>query len=272
MTEQAHPRLTLVGTGSAFPRSSYNACSAISFKGEIWLTDAGGGNGIIRALAACGIDPGQVHHLMITHTHTDHILGAVWFMRAIINLAREGRYEGKLHFYGNHDVVSGFLTICRITLLESHFKLMCSIVDFHTVRTGSHATFADAAVEFFDVGSENVAQTGFIMRFPSGTTFACLGDEALTRSNLDYVRATDFLLCGAFCRYADREQFKPYEKHHYTVRDVAMLAEQAQVRNLILYHSEDATTDRDRAYTAEAEKYFGGNIFVPSDTDVIDIV
>ncbi len=259
------------GTGSAFPQHSYNACSAICRNGEIWLTDAGGGNGIIGALSACDIAPGQIRHLMITHTHTDHILGAVWFMRAIINLAREGRYEGKLQFYGNGDVVAGFLGICRITLLESHFRLMCSIVDFHTVRDGDTASFADAEVRFFDVGSENVAQTGFTMRFPSGVTLTCLGDEALTRKNINAARGSDYLLCGAFCRYADHERFKPYEKHHYTVRDVAILAEEAGIANLILYHSEDVTPHREAAYKEEAGLYFGGKVFVPEDGAEIKI-
>jgi ribonuclease Z len=80
------------------------------------------------------------------------------------------------------------------------------------------------------------------------------------------------LLHEAFCRYAQRDVFRPYEKHHSTVRDACELAERLGVRNLVLYHTEDHTiADRRRLYTDEGAAYFHGNLYVPDDLEVIEL-
>jgi ribonuclease Z len=44
------------------------------------------------------------------------------------------------------------------------------------------------------------------------------------------------------------------------------------VKNLILYHTEDKTiAGRKELYTQEGKEYFGGNLFVPDDLDVIEL-
>ena len=51
-----------------------------------------------------------------------------------------------------------------------------------------------------------------------------------------------------------------------------ILAEKLGVKNLVLYHTEDKSiATRKQAYTAEAKKYYHGNVFVPDDLDVIEL-
>ena len=75
--------LIMIGTGSAFPKHSYNSCYAIKSHGGLMLVDAGGGNGIFNAINDSGIKFSDIHHIFVTHTHTDHILGAVWLIRVL---------------------------------------------------------------------------------------------------------------------------------------------------------------------------------------------
>ena len=76
----------------------------------------------------------------------------------------------------------------------------------------------------------------------------------------------------AFCLYADRERYKPYEKHHSTALDAARDAANLHVRNLILYHTEDDhLAQRKALYTAEAATAFCGSIRVPDDLEVIEL-
>ena len=71
--------------------------------------------------------------------------------------------------------------------------------------------------------------------------------------------------------YEDREIFKPYEKNHSTVKDASEIAEKLQVKNLVLYHTEDKDMERRKEkYTNEAKKYYTfGNVFVPDDLEVL---
>jgi len=230
------------------------------------LVDAGGGNGIFNAINDAGIKLADIHHIFITHTHTDHILGAVWLIRGIINMNKDGEYYGGLCIYGNSSVCNVLKLICKLTFLASDYDRFSDTVELVEIADESTLTINDTLIECFDVCSKNVAQTGFRMTFGCGEKLACLGDESLTEDNLKKIKGCDTLICGAFCRYEDKEIYKPYEKHHHTVRDVAILAEKAKVKNLVLVHSEDDNLEnRQGNYRAEASKYYSGNVFIPVD-------
>ena len=71
----AAKELIMLGTGSAMVTHCFNTCFVIRLEsGECFMTDAGGGNGILRQLELAHIDYGRLHHLFLTHTHTDHAL------------------------------------------------------------------------------------------------------------------------------------------------------------------------------------------------------
>ena len=70
----------------------------------------------------------------------------------------------------------------------------------------------------------------------------------------------------------EREKYKPYEKHHSTVKDACELAAELHVPNLVLWHTEDDhIEERKVLYTAEGKKYYSGNLFVPDDEEIIDL-
>lgn len=262
----------MLGTGSAFPSRSYNECFVVETGEGRLLVDGGGGNSIIRILDDNGIDIAELDNMFVTHTHTDHIFGAVWIIRRIVQLSLENKYDSRFKVFGNADVVHALREICRLTFLDSYFIKMNETVVFETVKADEVRSIASAEVKFIDCCSENVAQTGFVMKLMSGTTLACLGDEALTERNATLVSGADYLICGAFCRYADRDIFRPYEKHHLTVRDVAETASRAGIGNLILVHCEDRMPgSRQELYADEAGEFFHGKVIVPEDGSVIPL-
>ena len=80
----------------------------------------------------------------------------------------------------------------------------------------------------------------------------------------------DELLHEAFCLYAERDIWKPYEKHHSTVKDACELAESLGIPNLVLWHTEDSNVaGRERLYKSEGKRYYSGNIYVPDDESLI---
>ncbi|MDE5595181.1 MAG: MBL fold metallo-hydrolase [Muribaculaceae bacterium] len=264
-------RLIMLGTGSAFPTHSYNSCFIIKSDHFTLLADAGGGNGIFERLERAGIAPAELTHFVISHTHTDHILGAVWIVRARINLAKSGKTLTPLHIYANEPTVSALIEICRLTFLDSYFSMIKDVTDIHVINPPSQIVVGNATVDFFDVMSENVKQLGFRLTFSDGRSIVSLGDEALTQQNREAAKNTDYLICGAFCRYADRDIFHPYEKHHLTVKDVAKTAQRCDIKHLILYHSEDSTIEKKEKYADEASAYFSGKVTIPADLDIIDL-
>ena len=99
------------------------------------------------------------------------------------------------------------------------------------------------------------------------------GDEPLRDEHLDKAADCSYMIHEAFCMYAEREKFKPYEKHHSTVKDACIMAEKMRVRNLILVHTEDThILDRKKLYTEEGKKFFSGNLIIPDDGEILKIL
>ena len=83
------------------------------------------------------------------------------------------------------------------------------------------------------------------------------------------VKGSDWLMHEAFCLYEEADKFKPYEKHHSTVKEACQLAEKLKIKNLLLYHTEDThIRERKKLYSEEGKKYYSGNLHVPDDGEV----
>ena len=262
--------LVVLGTGNAMVTHCFNTCFALQFGQEYFLVDSGGGNGILRALEDADISPCNIHHIFITHAHTDHILGVPWLVRSIGTQILSGRYDGTLTIYCHGISEHAIRTICELTIQKKFTKLFDDRIRFVTLIDGDTAQIFASSVRFFDIRSTKAKQFGMEVALSNGRRLVCLGDEPCDEECKQVAVNADWLLCEAFCLYEDRDRFKPYEKHHSTAKDAAELAERLGVKNLVLWHTEDKTLEtRQTAYTAEAKAYFSGNVFVPNDLDKI---
>ena len=114
--ETYNEKIIMLGTGSASVTRCYNTCFFLKTPGTVLLVDAGGGNGIMAQIAKAGIRLEDIHHMFVTHAHTDHILGAVWVVRLMMQRVLDGRFEGCFSVYGNDKVISTLRQICLMTL------------------------------------------------------------------------------------------------------------------------------------------------------------
>lgn len=270
MMNNPYSKITMLGTGNAMCVRCYNTCFCLHTPQSLLMVDGGGGNGIFKQLHRARIAYEDIHHLFVTHTHTDHIMGVIWMIRKISPLIHKGKFQGTLTIYGHDEACEALLTMCKLMLNEQIMSAVGREIVIREVTDGEHIEFDDLAIDCFDIGSTKKKQFGFAATLPDGQRVVCLGDEPYNERNERYVRDCDWLLCEAFCLYGQREQFRPYEKHHSTVLDSARVAAQLGVKNLLLYHSVDANlATRRQQFTEEAEQVFNGNIVVPDDLDTI---
>ena len=268
-------QITMLGTGNATVSQIYNTCFVLQTPSTLMLVDAGGGNGILAQLKKINVQISDIHHLFVTHAHTDHVLGGIWVIRMV---AQCKGYEGLLHVYGNDKVMKVIKTIIDMILAKKQLAKVAERVVFHQLEDGDCFEVGDMKLECFDIQSTKEKQFGFRAEFPSSDesdkplVLACLGDEPYNEQNRRYIVGADWMMCEAFCLYADRDTFKPYEKCHSTALDAGKLAEELGVKNLILYHTEEKTlANRKENYTREAAENFKGRIFVPDDLEVIEL-
>jgi len=256
--------IIMLGTGNALATRCYNTCFTLHSSGTMLMVDAGGGNGVLTQLERAGLRCEDVHHLFVTHAHTDHLLGCVWMVRMAL------QFRFSLHVWSHQKVIRLLVDICRQVLPRREADGIGSIVVVHELEDGHCFEVGDMQLQCFDIHAAKERQFGFTALLPDGQRLCCLGDEPYNPLCKQYAESVDWLMCEAFCLYEDRERFLPYEKHHSTVLDAARLAEQLGVKHLILYHTEDRTLEtRRERYSAEAATTFGGQVWVPDDLEKI---
>ncbi len=265
-------KLTILGTGNAAVCECYNTCFALTDKNKRhFLIDGGGGNRILKALKDTEIDVKDIHDIFVTHEHVDHILGIVWLIRIIGQRMNQGKYDGELRIYCHEELAVKIQTIANMTIQQKVCKHMGGRIRFDIITDGANREILNCPITFFDIGSTKAKQFGFTM-MTEGKKFTCVGDEPYNEINRPYVEGSDWLLHEAFCLFGEADIFKPYEKHHSTVKEACQLAEELKVSNLLLYHTEEThLAERKKLYTEEGRQYYNGNLFVPNDLELFEI-
>lgn len=283
-------KLTMLGTGNAMVTNCYNTCFALEEDGRCFLVDAGGGNTILRRLREAGIDWKQTRDIFVTHKHIDHILGIVWMMRIFCQNMKRGSCNGEARIYAHREVVE-ILQNLAATLLQKNQADYIRLQTLPERKAGNEAAFQAETclrliivedgemtqilghpVTFFDIHSTKAKQFGFTLEFAPKRRLTCCGDEPYNEAEYLYAKDSEWLLHEAFCLYEQADVFHPYEKHHSTAKDAALLAEQLGVKHLLLYHTEDKNLARRRElYTAEARQQFQGEIHVPEDLESYEL-
>lgn len=153
--------LYVFGTGNAQATRCYNTCFAIKDGDEFFMVDAGGGNGILGILEKMNVDMAHIHHIFVTHEHTDHILGIVWMVRMIATAMKKGKYEGELRIYCHPGLADTISTLCRLTLQGKFYKMIGEQIFLIPVEDGETVSILDYDVTFFDILSTKAKQFGF---------------------------------------------------------------------------------------------------------------
>ena len=229
-------KLIVLGTGNASVTHCFNTCFALRHGEEYLLVDAGGGNGILAALEQQQIPLEQIHHIFVTHAHSDHILGMAWMIRMIGTKMNKGTYQGTLSIYCHKELEEAIKTIASLTVQAKICRHFDERIQFHVVEDGTVLDILGSRFTFLDIRSTKAKQTGFSCVTSNGIRVAFPGDEP----------CPDFLFD--------------------IFRDACELAQSLSIKNLILWHTEDKDiTHRKERYLAEGTPVYAGNLYVPDD-------
>ena len=262
-------KVTFLGTGCALVLKRYNTCFLLEDGDNRLLVDAGGGNEILVRLDRLNVPVTSLGAMFVTHSHSDHILGTPWVIRAVATAMEEAGYTGTFTVAGDSQTLRDVRTICEMILGKKLTKYFDSQILFREVVDGERLTLAGFPITAFDIGSKKMRQFGFQLELPEGERLCFAGDEPVKPSTEKYARNAKWLFSEAYCLYADRDVYKPYQRSHVTSLDAARLAQEMNAANMVIYHTEDYGPDRKERMTQEARTAYTGNIFVPEDMETI---
>ena len=264
--------ITMLGTGDALSLDCFNTCFVLQDGRTRMLVDAGGGNGVLLQLRRAGIRLEYIDYMFVSHTHTDHILGAVWIVRMVAHQFRHGLRTKTFEIVGCNHTVETLISLCKLTLNQAETNLFGTKILFKVLSDGAAFSANDIRLKAFDTRSEKCPQFGFRATLSNGLAVVFCGDEPLHKINFDISQGADLLLHEAFCTEEDSPLFSPHEKSHGTASEAGATADCCGVKRLLLYHSaEPADSQRAARYKADAARYFKREILVPADLEVIDL-
>ena len=265
-------KLIMLGTGNALVTECYNTCFVLEENREYFLVDGGGGNGILRQLKDAGINWKKIHEIFVTHKHVDHLLGIIWMVRMICQYMNQNQYQGETRIYAHEEVTALIREMTPKLLTEKEAQFLGKRLHLISVEDKEERLILERKVTFFDIHSKKAKQFGFCMELGKGQKLTCCGEEPYNDWEEAYAKESRWLLHEAFCLHSQAEVFKPYEKHHSTVKDACELAERLKVKNLLLYHTEDKNIrNRKSCYFSEGKNYFHGNLYIPDDLEVLEL-
>lgn len=265
-------KIIMLGTGNGGTLDLYNTCFVIQNENGNFLVDTGGSIEIIKRLKQSNIDFTKIRHIFISHSHTDHILGLFWLFKRISRIAMHGEIKEKINVYCNDIVYEAIRGVSKYILPDKLMDAVYSVVDFKILNDKDTYNINGIDYTFFDIHAKGTKQFGFLCVL-NGQKLAFLGDETLNPDLYNLIRGYDYVMHEAFCLDSEENIFHAYEKHHSTTKSASEVMNKLEIKNLILYHTEDSHgKDRKALYTKEAQDYFNGKVIVPDDLETIEIV
>lgn len=263
--------IKMLGTGHGFTYELYNTCFLLKNENDFLLVDTGGGAEIVRRLSMCNIELKDVHNIFISHIHTDHILGLMWMLKKLSNQFLAGKYEGKLNIYCNQEVSEAIPAIYSHLFPNHRVEAIKENIEIHVLEDEEEFEVANLKFKALDMKAAKNQVLGFKVDI-DGKRLYFLGDEACDKDLYQEIENADYVMHEAFCLDSEEQIFKPYQHKHSTVKSTCESMDGLNIKNLILYHTEESHIEnRKELYIEEGKKYFKNNILVPDDMEEIEI-
>lgn len=264
-------KIIMLGTGCGGTMDLYNTCFLIKNDSGNFLVDTGGSIEIRKRLNNLNISLSDINHIFISHAHTDHILGLIWMFKKIGVMAMHDEIKKDINVYCNDVVYTAINEVSNQVLPKKLVNLIHDNVNFHILENNEVVEINGIKYTFFDVRNKSVKLYGFKCVI-NNKTLTFLGDVTLNPELNNIVKDSDYVMHEAMCLESEENIFHAYEKQHSTVKHACDIMNNLNVKNLILFHTqENHGNDRKKLYEAEGKKYFKGNVIVPDDMEEIDL-
>lgn len=182
-----------------------------------------------------------------------------------------GEITDTINIYCNDVVLDAIKGVSSYILSSKLMDALNKIVNFAIVEDKSIYKINGVEYEFFDILAKGTKQYGFECNLEENR-FLFLGDETLNLHLKGRILNADIVMHEAFCLDSEETIFHAYEKNHSTALSASKTMNELNVKNVILYHTEESHKNRKELYTKEAKSVFNGNVIVPDDLEEIRLV
>lgn len=263
-------KLLMLGTGCGTVQNFYNTCFVIQNDDGNFLVDTGGSIEIIKRLSHFGITLDKVRHIFISHAHNDHLLGLIWMFKRLMRYPIDEK--NKYNIYCNDEVYEAIVGVAKLVLQPQVIEHVFKMIDFNILKDNESFLINKVEYTFFDIKAKGFKQYGFECILDN-KKLVFLGDEPLNPEISSRVKNADYVTHESFCLDSEEHIFKAYQKNHSTVKSTCETMEKLNVKNLILYHTEESHGEtKKELYYDEGKQYYSGNLYIPDELEIIEIL
>mgnify|MGYP001589009506 FL=1 len=293
-------KITFLGTSDAIPSAERNHSSIwVNFGGENLLVDCG--EGTQRQIRKAKLNPCRITRILITHWHTDHILGLPGLLKT---LAMSG-YNKTLFIYGPQGTKGLMGALLKLFAFKDEYPIKIQEVSGKFLETKDFYLEAERMVHgvpcnaysFVKKGQrridkEKLRKSGLLLGpmlqklkegknviyngkkylaknltyFEKGKKISFVFDTRVNDKIIPFVKDSDIFICEA-CS-VDEEVAARYK--HMMAEQAALAAKKAGVKRLILSHISQRVERDLKGNITKAKKIFN-NISVARDLDVVEV-
>ena len=295
-------KIIFLGTSDSIPSAKRNhPAFLLTYQGENILVDCG--EGTQRQFRKAALNPGKITRILITHWHTDHILGIPGLLKT---LALSG-YNKTLNIYGPrgtrfmmgellklfafresfpieiHEVSGKFFenrdfyleaetmrhgTPCNAYsfVKKGQIKIDKHKLKIHKIMEGPHLKGLKAGKNITYNGKKYLAKNLTFAERAKKISFVL--DTEVNEKIARFVKDSDAFVCEA--SYTDELRDLAKRHHHLTARQAAQAAKNAKVGKLFLVHISQRYEGNLGRILNEAKKIFRNSV-IPNDLDAVEI-
>lgn len=230
--------------------------------GERILVDCG--TNLVKGLLDAQIDPSSITHIIVTHTHGDHISGLPSYLFYRLMYA-PGIYKKEIKPL---EIIS---SNSSINLLKDYINIPYEILTNHPsisytcCSTEDDISIGEVTFSFFE-SNHTPLTYGFSCK-NIDKTFVYSADTALDEKIIDLAMNADFLIHDV----AATHEYTFLSNGHTLCNQISPLLEKKKIKCLIPVHRLSIYEDNISPYIKELKNDYSGKIIVPTDGTIINI-
>lgn len=220
------------------------------------------GTNLVGSLIRNGIDPSDITHLIITHSHGDHISGlpTYLFYRLLIAPGIFGKKAQKLQIIGLRDTlkaVKAYIRTAYGALADNN------LLQYVEIDASGDYLLGNVSFNFFTV--QHQPQTIGFCTILEGKKIVYSADTGISEEILERAKNADILIHDV----VGTSQYNMLSGSHTLCSEISPLLNKYRIRNFYPVHRLSIYKDNLDEYIKELKANYSGNIIVPNDGDTI---
>ena len=231
-------------------------------KGTHVLIDCG--TNLVGSMMRCNIDPMDITHIIVTHSHGDHISGlpTYLFYRFLIAPGILGKEAQKLEIIGSKATIQSvkeYIKVAYGAMVDN------PLIKFVEVNISDMYKIDSAEFHFF--ATKHQPETvGFCTNI-NEKKVVYSADTGISEEIVSYAKDADILIHDV----VGTSKYSMLSGSHTLCNEISPLLNKYHVKNFYPVHRLSVYKDDVDEYISELKTEYDGNLVVPNDGDIISL-